>query len=386
MIESTQQIKNQKTRYYPFYDSINKRIDIESPAPLISIKEINKLRQLIARATRGEYFLIQLGNGSESICEYDQDTAFANLDFIHQLAEFFHRKTGNNVIQVSQISDHYTKHRDNSHNEILQNERISSYFGDKENQAHRKHRVSTHPQLLQNHNCSASVYREISLWNKDLSAEKKIYTSHKKLSSLPEQAITQLDKQTGLYYNRSTHFPLIDNTQHVDYLKKCANPLAIKIGSNTSIKGLIKTINKLDPDYNPGRITLIPCLGVQSIHSMLPHLIDAVKRSNHTVLWSGDPMQGNTELLSPQITVRKLSAIVEEIKNSFLIHQKMGSQLNAIHLEITDQDVTECLNYPSSIDESIIDRQKCYNNLVVNPRLNYAQAMHVMQCIAKLSA
>lgn len=159
----------------------------------------------------------------------------------------------------------------------------------------------------------------------------------------------------------------------------------MKIGPDTPIKNLVKVINELDPSYIPGRITLIPELGAQNVYHILPQLIDAVKRTDRTVLWSCDPMHGNTETLSSGIKIRKLSNIVEEIKNSFFIHRKMGSQLNAIHLEATHQNVTECMDYKSSHCESISDLKKNYKNLL-DPRLNYAQTLHVIQCVAKYYA
>ncbi|WP_274520280.1 3-deoxy-7-phosphoheptulonate synthase, partial [Legionella nautarum] len=130
-------------------------------------------------------------------------------------------------------------------------------------------------------------------------------------------------------------------------MKKIANPIAVKIGPDTSIKHLIKTIHALDPNYLPGRITLIPRLGAQSVRDLLPQLIEAVKKTKRTVLWSCDPMHGNTETTNSGLKIRKLSNIVEEIKSSFLIHRKMGSKLNAIHLEATHLDVSECLDYQS---------------------------------------
>ncbi|WP_287007390.1 3-deoxy-7-phosphoheptulonate synthase, partial [Legionella sp.] len=389
--ESVHQIKNQGKQYLPIYHSPNELLHIQnilhSQAPLVSIKKINQLRQLIARAAVGEYFLIQLGDCAESFSECDKETTYAKLDFIQLLAEFFQRKTGVRVIQVGRIAGQYAKPRNNLY-EISHNKRIYSYFGDMVNQFHEKHRTPDPWRMLLSYNCSASIYREINQWNRDLRPEQKIYTSHEAFLLYYEQALTRLDKRTGFYYNLSTHFPwlgkrTISSTSHVNYLKKIANPIAVKIGPDTSIKHLIKTINALDPDYLPGRITLIPRLGAQSVHRILPQLIDAVKKTNRTVLWSCDPMHGNTETISSGLKIRKLGHILEEIKSSFVIHRKMGSKLNAIHLEATHQDVTECLDYNSSINELVTDFKKSYKSLV-DPRLNYAQTIHMMQGIAKL--
>lgn len=390
MFESVQQIENQGKHYLPFNYSTNDLAHVQnilqSQIPLVSIKEINKFRQLIAQAAVGEYFLIQSGDCSESFYECDPDITYAKLEFIQQLAEFFQRKTGNRVIQVGRIAGQYAKPRSNTY-DTSQNEQIYSYFGDMVNQFHKQHRTPDPWRMLLGYNCSACIFSEINQWNRELKTEQKIYTSHEALLLYYEQALTRRDKLTGLYYNRSTHFPwlgkrTINSVEHIDYLKKIANPLAIKIGPDTPIPTLIKTINQLDPDYVPGRITLIPRLGVQQLHRILPQLIEAVKKTQRPVLWSCDPMHGNTETLSSGRKIRKLSSIVEEVKSSFLIHRTMGSQLNAIHLEATHQNVTECVDYKSSISSSVTDFKKNYRSLV-DPRLNYAQTMHVIQCVAK---
>ncbi|MDR3441846.1 MAG: 3-deoxy-7-phosphoheptulonate synthase [Legionella sp.] len=390
MFESAQQFKNQGEQYLPFYHSTNELMHIQnilkSQTPLISAREVNEFRQLVAKASVGEHFLIQLGDCAESFDECDKETTHEKLDFIQHLAEFFQRKTGGSVLQVGRIAGQYAKPRSNPY-EISQNEKIYSYFGDMVNQFHKKHRVPDPWRMLLSYNCSASIYREINQWNREIESEHKIYTSHEALLLYYEQALTRLDKKTGLYYNLSTHFPwlgkrTVNSPQHINYLKQIANPIAVKVGPDTSIKNLIQTINELDPDYLPGRITLIPRLGAQSVNHILPQLINAVEKTQRTVLWSCDPMHGNTETSSSGIKIRKLSNIVEEIKNSFLIHRKMGSKLNAIHLEATHQDVTECIDYKSSICSSVIDFKKSYKSLV-DPRLNYEQTMHVIQCVAR---
>ncbi|MFA6301666.1 MAG: 3-deoxy-7-phosphoheptulonate synthase [Legionella sp.] len=393
MFEPALQLKSQEKPYLPFDYSTNDLAHVQnilqSQVPLVSIKAINKFRQLIAQAALGKYFLIQLGDCAESFYECDAKTTYAKLKFIQQLADFFQNKTGSRVLQVGRIAGQYAKPRSNPY-ETSQNERIYSYFGDMVNQVHNQHRTPDPWRMLLGYNCSGSIYSEINEWNRELKTEQKIHTSHEALLLCYEQALTRLDKRTGLYYNRSTHFPwlgkrTITSIEHIDYLKKIANPIALKIGPDTSIPTLIKTINQLDPDYAPGRITLIPRLGVQQVHHILPQLIEAVKKTQHTVLWSCDPMHGNTQTLSSGRKIRKLNSIVDEIKSSFLIHRRMGSQLNAIHLEATHQNVRECVDYKSSFSSSVTDFKKNYRSLV-DPRLNYAQTIHVIQCVAKYYA
>lgn len=367
MFEFTQTSGSKGQQYSPLNSFHNElsyiQNTLQSQAPLISIKEINNLHQLIAKAAAGEYFLIQTSDCTDSFYERDQDTTYEKLDFIQQLAEFLQRKTG---VQVGRIMAQ-------SSYEISANKKDHSHIPDPW-------------QMLQSYNCSASIYRDIQQWNRGLQSEQKIHTSREALLLPYEHALTRLDERTGLYYNLSTHFPLlgkctINSPQHINYLKKIANPIALKVGPDTSIKNLIKTIDALDPDNLPGRITLIPGLGMQSVHRILPQLIEAMQKTQHTVLWSCDPMDGNTETTSTGRKIRKLGNIVEEIKSSFSIHRKMGSQLNALHLEATYEEVTECVNYELPAGDSLTDLNKNYNSLT--PRLNYEQTMHVIQCVAK---
>ncbi|KTC76064.1 3-deoxy-7-phosphoheptulonate synthase [Legionella birminghamensis] len=394
MFEASNQFINQEKQSFPFHHRTNELAHIqnilESQAPVVSIKEINNLRELIAKAAVGEYFLIQSGDCAESFYECDQDTTYAKLEFIQQLADFFQRKTGSAALQVGRIAGQYAKPRSNPF-ENSGSEKIYSYFGDMVNQFHKKYRTPDPWRMLLSYNCSASIYREIRQWNRALKKDQQVYTSHEALLLYYEQALTRLDKRTGLYYNLSTHFPwlgkrTVSSIEHIAYLKKIANPLAIKIGPDTPIPKLIKTINTLDIDYLPGRITLIPRLGVKQVSRILPQLIEAVEKTKRTVLWSCDPMHGNTEILRSGIKTRKLNNIIEEIKSSFLIHRAMGSRLNAIHLEATHQNVMECMDYTSSENDSLaMDFKKNYKSLL-DPRLNYAQTIHVMQCIAKCYA
>lgn len=390
MFEFSQQGKNKAEQFLPAYHSTAELSHIQhilsSQSPLVTIDEINTFRELLARAAAGEYFLIQSGDCAESFSECDQDTTYEKLDFIQQITELFQIKTGQKVIPVGRLAGQYAKPRSNAY-ETSQNEKIYSYFGDMVNQLHKTHRTPDPWRMLLSYNCSGSIYKALQQWNRELSSEHKIYTSHEALLLYYEQSLTRLDNKSGLYYNLSTHFPwlgkrTISSSQHLGYLKHIANPIAVKVGSDTPIANVIKTINELDPDYQPGRITLIPRLGAQSVQCMLQALIAAVQKTQRTVLWSCDPMHGNTETLHTGIKTRKLSAIVDEISHSFLIHKKMGSNLNGIHLEATHQDVTECMDYDGAMIDSITDFKKNYKSLV-DPRLNYAQTIHVIQCVAK---
>lgn len=390
MLSSVQSLENQEQHHLPLYRSAHELRHIQNilkaQTPLVSIKAVNQLRELIAQAAAGNGFLIQLGDCAESFYECNQETTYAKLEFIDQIANFFQKKTGTQAIRVGRIAGQYAKPRSNPY-EVSHNKKIYSYFGDMVNQAHKNHRTPDPWRMLLSYNCAASICHTMDQWNYGTDKQHKTYTSHEALLLNYEQALTRLDKKTGLYFNISTHFPwlgkrTVQSAQHINYLQKIANPIAIKIGPDTSIKDLIHTVDELDPEGLPGRITLIPRLGVQAVQHILPELIAAIKDTHRTVLWSCDPMHGNTEMDASGVKVRVLNNIIQEIKHSFLIHKQMDSQLNAIHLEATYQNVTECVDYNIPSQNLGAGFKKNYKSLV-DPRLNYAQTMHVMQSVAQ---
>src|SRR6185295_8854102 len=206
------------------------------------------------------------------------------------------------------------------------------------------------------------------------------------LHLLYEQAQTRrVPHRTG-WYNLSTHFPWLGmrtaklGGSHVEYLRGIANPLAVKVGPSLSPETLVELADVLDPQREPGRLTLIHRFGHQQIAEGLPPLIEAVRREGRTVLWVCDPMHGNTEAVANGLKTRRFDYILSELQQAFTIHEGMASYLGGVHFELTGGDVTECVGGARGLTEE--DLRRAYRSQV-DPRLNYEQALEMALLIAQ---
>ena len=212
------------------------------------------------------------------------------------------------------------------------------------------------------------------------------YTSHEGLHLLYEQALTRTDQRQRGYYNLSTHLPWIgERTRaidgaHVEYFRGIRNPIGVKVGNTLAADELIGLIRVLNPQNIPGRLTLIHRFGAEKIAARLPALATAVRRSGLNVLWSCDPMHGNTQSTRNGFKTRSFDDITSEIITAFRVHADCGTRLSGIHLELTGEDVTECTGGPANLTESDLPRD--YRSQV-DPRLNYEQAMEIAFLLAE---
>ncbi len=212
------------------------------------------------------------------------------------------------------------------------------------------------------------------------------YTSHEALHLAYEQATTrQVPRRRG-WYNLGTHFPWIgDRTRlpagaHVEYCRGIANPIGVKVGPTMTATELVELIEILNPRDIAGRLTLIHRLGTEHIGTHLPPLIEAARATQKRVLWCCDPMHGNTRLSGSGVKTRRFDDIVSELGQAFAIHERMGSILGGVHLELTGEDVTECLGGAQELDEA--DLARAYTTHV-DPRLNYQQALEIALLISR---
>jgi 3-deoxy-7-phosphoheptulonate synthase len=213
------------------------------------------------------------------------------------------------------------------------------------------------------------------------------YTSHEGLHLPYEQAQTRFIERRGRWYNLSTHFPWIGmrtaqtDGAHVEYFRGIANPIAVKVGPGMSPEWLQRLIELLNPRNEPGRLTLIHRYGANRIEEGLPPLIDAARATGSDILWSCDPMHGNTETTASGIKTRRFDLIVDEVEKAFRIHEEKGSYLGGVHIELTGDDVTECIGGARGLAEA--DLVRAYLSQV-DPRLNYEQALELAMRIADL--
>ena len=228
--------------------------------------------------------------------------------------------------------------------------------------------------------CGIDLSREGSLHEVDF------YTSHEALILPYEQALTRIDSTTGDAYDCSAHMLWIgDRTRqidgaHVEFLSGVKNPIGIKVGPSADVDEIAALCDTLDPGMTPGRLTLITRFGADRVSAHLPELIEAVGRSGHLVVWACDPMHGNTFTSSSGHKTRRFDDIVAEIAAFFAVHRSMGTWPGGVHIELTGDDVTECLGG----SESILEGHLADNyTTICDPRLNARQSLDLAFLVAE---
>ncbi len=212
------------------------------------------------------------------------------------------------------------------------------------------------------------------------------YTSHEALVLHYEQAQTrQVPRQWG-WFNLSTHFPWIGmrtadmDGAHLEYCRGIRNPIGVKVGPSVKPDQLLRVIDALNPDNEPGRLTLIHRMGASKIQEHLPILLETVKNAGRKVLWISDPMHGNGESLANGIKTRRFENIRAELDHAFDIHAAAGTRLGGVHLELTGENVTECMGGARDLTET--DLERAYKSSV-DPRLNYEQSLEIAMLIVR---
>lgn len=407
--------------------------DLSRLPPLVTVMEIETLKQRLAKAALGEAFLLQGGDCAESFANCRAENITNKLKILLQISLILIHGLRKPVIRVGRIAGQYAKPR-SADTETINGITLPSYRGDLINKPEFELAARTpDPQLMiQGYNYSALTLNYIralvdggfadlqhpEYWNLDfvqhspmaeqyqalvdsigdalnfirtIAAMKSeqlnqidFYTSHEALNLHYEQALTR--KENNVWYDLTTHFPWIGmrtaniDGAHVEYFRGIANPIAVKIGPSATEEWLQQLIDVLNPDNTPGRLTLIVRLGVKNVADKLPKLIQAVQKTGKIVLWSCDPMHGNTETTKDGIKTRRFDHILEELTQSFAIHHANNSHLGGVHFELTGENVTECIGGARGLNED--DLKIAYESLV-DPRLNYEQALEMALLIAK---
>jgi 3-deoxy-7-phosphoheptulonate synthase len=212
------------------------------------------------------------------------------------------------------------------------------------------------------------------------------YTSHEGLHLLSEQAQTRYIERQKKWYNLSTHMPWVGmrtadiDGAHIEYFRGIANPIGVKVGAAMSAEWLQELVHVLNPQNQPGRLTFIHRFGIKEIDKRLPQMIAAVRATGSQVLWVCDPMHGNTETTAGGIKTRRFDNILAEVESAFRIHEGCGSMLGGVHIELTGEDVTECIGGARGLKEA--DLARAYKSQV-DPRLNAEQALELAMLIAR---
>jgi 3-deoxy-7-phosphoheptulonate synthase len=411
--------------------------DLSRLPPIVVSWEIENLRTRLAAAQRGEAFLLQGGDCAESFADCESDRIARQLKVLLQMSLVLLHAMKRPVVRVGRFAGQYAKPR-SADTETRDGVSLPAYRGDLVNQpeftaAARR----ADPQLLLRgyeraaltlnfvralvdggfadlhhpeywdlgfvrHAPLREAYERIvhsigdaldffeSLTGQKAGDSNRVefFASHEGLHLLYEQAQTRYIARQKRWYNLSTHMPWIGmrtaqvDGAHVEFFRGIANPIGVKIGTAMTDEWLQELVGTLNPQNQPGRLTLIHRFGAKDIEQHLPRVIAAVRRTGATVLWCCDPMHGNTETTSGGIKTRRFENILRELDLSFRIHRELGSILGGAHIELTGEDVTECTGGARGLTDA--DLQRAYRSQV-DPRLNYEQALELAMLIAERS-
>lgn len=404
--------------------------------PLVTSWEVDALKQQIAQAQAGERFVLQGGDCAESFADCQPGLITNRLKVLLQMSLVMTHGMRKRVVRLGRFAGQYAKPR-SADTETRDGVTLPCYRGDlvNGNAFTAASRIPDPRRLLEGHARSAMTINFVrglidggfadlhhpEYWNLDwvphasqgeeyartvgtigesirfmetLSGQPvgdlsrvDFFTSHEALLLWYEQAQTRTVPRKDGWYNLSTHFPWIGmrtadvNGAHVEYCRGIRNPLGVKISPAMSDEWLIELCRVLNPDNEPGRLTLIHRMGAGKIAEHLPRMIAAVRAAGLRVLWMCDPMHGNTQTASNGLKTRRFDDIQSELVQAFGIHAECGSRLGGVHLELTGEDVTECTGGARNLTDQ--DLERAYKSQV-DPRLNYEQALEIAMKIAPL--
>ena len=405
--------------------------------PLVTSWEVLALKRRLAEAQEGRHFLLQGGDCAESFADCNNTVITNRLKVLLQMSLVLVHGLKLPVVRVGRFAGQYAKPR-STDTETRGGTTLPSYRGDIVNapefdmaarrpdpqrmvQAHARSAMTMnfvrglidggfadlrHPEYWDlswvDHSPQASEYRDMvdgitnalrvmeTLADEPLDSFSRVdfFTSHEALLLHYEQAQTRRVPRNWGWFNLTTHFPWIGmrtaalDGAHVEYCRGIRNPIAVKVGPGVKPDTLLRLVETLNPHDEPGRMTLVHRMGAARIASELPPLLKAVKASGRRVLWVCDPMHGNTETTSNGYKTRHFANISSELEQAVDLHAAAGTRLGGVHLELTGEDVTECLGGARDLGED--DLHRAYKTHV-DPRLNYEQALELAMLIVRKS-
>ncbi len=409
------------------------RQQLATQPPLVFAGEVDNLRDRIARAAAGEAFLLQGGDCAETFVDATADRIRNRIKTVLQMAVVLMYGSSMPVIKMGRMAGQFAKQR-SSDVETRGDVTLPAYRGDAVNgyEFTPEARHANPDRLLRAYQTSASTLnlirafttggfadlREVHTWNRgfiDNPANKRyetmaseidramrfmeacgvdsaalkateFFVSHEGLLFDYERPLTRIDSRTGLPYVTSGHFIWIgERTRqlegaHVDFFTRVRNPLGVKVGPNASADDVLRLIDKLDPEREPGRLTIITRMGAGKIRDVLPDLVSAVVQSGAQPLWITDPMHGNGMTTKNGYKSRQFDDVLDEVRGFFEVHRAIGTHPGGLHVELTGDDVAECLGGSEMIDEATLEQR--YES-VCDPRLNHKQSLELAFLVAE---
>jgi 3-deoxy-7-phosphoheptulonate synthase len=433
--------RNRPIRQVPAYPDQEKLEAVEAEIaglpPLVFAGEARRLQAQLARAATGQAFVLQGGDCAESFGDFTAGIIRDTFRVLLQMAVVLTFGSSVPVVKLGRMAGQYAKPR-SSDTETIGGETLPSYRGDIINAPDfsAAARMPDPARMAAGYFQSAGTLNllralasggyadlhEVHRWNldfveksplgaryRDLAAridetlgfmgacglnsvtapqirETDFYTSHEALLLPYEQALTRLDKATGHHYALSAHFLWIgDRTRqldgaHVEFMRGIKNPIGMKVGPSMEVDDLLRVMDVLDPLNEPGRLTLITRMGAGKVAEKLPPLLRAVKRAGRTPVWQCDAMHGNGITTAAKVKTRRYDDIVSELRGFFDAHAAEGTIAGGAHLEMTGQNVTECVGGARGLsEEDLGDRYETF----CDPRLNAEQSLELAFYLAE---
>ena len=409
--------------------------ELRTLPPLVFAGECDNLKAKIAQAASGQAFWLQGGDCAETFAAATADSIRNRIKTILQMAAVLQYGASLPVIKVGRMAGQFAKPRSNDV-EVRGDTTLPAYRGDAVNDLEFTESARTpDPQrLVKVYNTSSATLnlvraftqggfadlRLVHEWNKGFVRDSVVgpryeamaneigralefmrsagvdpeefktvdfYASHEALILEYEKALTRIDSRTGNPYDVSAHFLWIgERTRqldgaHIDFAKRIKNPIGVKLGPKTTPEEALTLISTLNPENEPGRLTFITRMGAGKIRELLPPLVEAVTKSGATVLWVCDPMHGNTYEAPSGYKTRRFDDVLEEVRGFFDVHRKLGTHPGGIHIELTGDDVTECVGGGEEIShEDLATRYET----ACDPRLNHSQSLELAFLVAEM--
>ena len=421
---------------WPDKEALAKAVEeLRTFPPLVFAGECDTLKEKIAEAAEGRAFWLQGGDCAETFAGATADSIRNRMKTILQMAAVLQYGASLPVLKVGRMAGQFAKPRSND-NETRGDVTLPAYRGDAVNDLEftLESRTPDPQRLVKVYQTSVSTLnlvrafthggfadlRRVHEWNKgfirdsavgeryeqmaneigralafmqsagvdpDAFRSVDLYSSHEALILEYERALTRIDSRTQEPYDVSAHFVWIgERTRkidgaHVDFCSKIRNPIGVKLGPKTQVDEVLALIEKLDPNREPGRLTFITRMGAGVVREALPKLVDGVTKSGAKVLWVCDPMHGNTYEAPSGYKTRKFDDVLDEVRGFFEVHKKLGTHPGGIHIELTGDDVTECVGGGEQISHD--DLSSRYET-ACDPRLNHTQSLELAFLVAEM--
>lgn len=424
----------------PVYPSAEHLAQVEATLgkmpPLVFAGEARQLKKALAQVANGQSFLLQGGDCAESFAEFHANNIRDTFKVMLQMSVVLTYAGKCPVVKVGRMAGQFAKPR-SAGLEVIDGVELPSYRGDIINgiDFNEKARIPDPERLVQVYNQSASTMNllrafaqggfadlhQVHQWNLDFLntspagsrfhsvagkiddalqfmeacgigpglaqlKETEFYTSHEALLLPYEQALTRQDSLTDDWFDCSAHMLWIgDRTRqldgaHVEFLRGVQNPIGVKAGPSMDPEDLVRLCDVLNPENEPGRLNVIVRMGADKVESGMPKLIQAIQKEGKNVVWSSDPMHGNTVKASTGYKTRRVDDILREVQQFFQVHSAEGSYAGGVHFEMTGQNVTECVGGAFEVTEAnLADRYHTH----CDPRLNADQSLELAFMISE---